>query len=320
MICSENFTEEDNIVICPECGTPYHRECYQKEKSCVNTELHKSGGAWEPSCGVGSSEIPDVVCPFCGHINPPMSLFCCKCGMPAADIHRSGFNVQFYNGTNINDDPAAYNGNANGGLPFNPFLINFSDPLCGYNPDEDVEGVKMSELGDFIGTNTHYYLPIFKRFKETGRRFSWNFSAMLFPELYFSYRKMPLAAVFAMIARAALNLPQTIFAFSQLGGFGVLSQLSSRFDVDGSAFQWLIMLCTMLLYTLMFTAGLYGNRLYYVSALRKIKKIKARSDGDDIRYILVKKGGTSALLLVLFICLVMLPPLILMALRTHVLL
>ncbi|MDE6709797.1 MAG: hypothetical protein K2J76_04850, partial [Oscillospiraceae bacterium] len=68
MVCSEKFTEEDDIVVCPECGTPYHKECYKKEGSCVNTVLHESGGAWKPSYDTGSDSYQTecVVCRFCG--------------------------------------------------------------------------------------------------------------------------------------------------------------------------------------------------------------------------------------------------------------
>lgn len=178
-VCSEKFKDGDDIVVCPECGTPYHKECYKKEGKCVNEALHQSGGSWRPSYDTGcdGSETENVVCRFCGYTNPPLTLFCQKCGMPARglqDISTENIrNEQRYNGSDINIDPEAYNGNAGGGMPFNPFLINFSDPLCGFNPDEDFDGVKMSELGDFVGTNTHYYLPIFKRFKEGGTSGLW---------------------------------------------------------------------------------------------------------------------------------------------------
>lgn len=312
MICSEKFTESDDIVVCPECGTPYHKACYAKEGKCVNTFLHENGGTWKPAYDVGSgmgAENESAACPFCGNVNSGDALFCQKCGMPTARM-RAERGIQFYSGVDINENPGAYNSNANGGVQFNPFLINFSDPLCGYSPDEDVEGVKMSELGDFIGTNTHYYLPIFKRFKETGRQLSWNFSAMFFPELYFSYRKMVPAAILALLIRFFSRLPTFIFYLASLGGFGIFSEFASQFNINGSAFQGAAMLCSAASYALMFTAGIMANRLYYRSALKKIKKIKS-ADGIDLRYTLCRKGGTSALLMVLFICLMALPSIIL---------
>ena len=42
-VCGNAFEEGDDIVVCPECGTPHHRECYNLSGHCVNAGLHKSG-------------------------------------------------------------------------------------------------------------------------------------------------------------------------------------------------------------------------------------------------------------------------------------
>ena len=307
MVCSEKFTSDDDVVICPECGTPYHRACYQKEGKCSNTVLHENGGAWKPAYEAGSGEADgeDTVCRFCGYTNPPLTLFCQRCGMPSQSMSKP--NDQLYRGVNINDDPDAYNRNANSGIPFDTFLVNFSDPLCGFNPEEDFEGVKMSELGDFVGTNTHYYLPLFKQFKEYGRRFSLNISALFFPELYFSYRKMPLIALAAFILRTLTMIPQYIYLFAGSSGYGVISEFASQFNVMGTAFQGGMTISSIVYYVLTFTFGMLGNRFYYNNAIKKIRKIKTAGDGPALRAAIFRKGGTSALLLTLFICLMALP-------------
>ena len=30
--CGKKFTAEDDVVVCPECGTPYHRACYRSSR------------------------------------------------------------------------------------------------------------------------------------------------------------------------------------------------------------------------------------------------------------------------------------------------
>ena len=48
--------------ICPDCGAPYHRECYEKLGRCIHTPAHGAGYEWTfpykddalrtcPSCG-----------------------------------------------------------------------------------------------------------------------------------------------------------------------------------------------------------------------------------------------------------------------------
>ncbi len=309
IVCSEKFGSDDDIVVCPDCGTPYHRDCYTKEGKCVNGTLHKSGGSWKPAydTGSGNAENTAVVCRHCGNVNPPLTLFCRRCGMPSENIRSdSDFAKQTYRGVDINENPDAYNANMNSFPGMNAYVINFSDPLCGFNPDEDIEGVKMADLGDFVGSNTHYYLPIFKRMKETGHSLSWNFCAMLFPELYFSYRKMPLIALAAWLGRVISQIPQTIVGLSYMEGLGTLSEAVSSIDITSSAFSGVIMIGYAIFYSMMFLLGFNANKFYFRSAVKKIKKAK-ESGAADVRGEIVRKGGTSALLLVLFILLMISP-------------
>lgn len=39
-VCNNQFTEEDDVVVCPECGTPHHRECYVQNGTCANVDKH----------------------------------------------------------------------------------------------------------------------------------------------------------------------------------------------------------------------------------------------------------------------------------------
>ena len=45
-VCEKRFGEKDDIVVCPECGTPHHRECYAKNNSCGLVTYHVEGFEW----------------------------------------------------------------------------------------------------------------------------------------------------------------------------------------------------------------------------------------------------------------------------------
>lgn len=45
-ICEQNFQANDDIVVCPVCGTPHHRDCYKKNSECGNFEKHNEGFRW----------------------------------------------------------------------------------------------------------------------------------------------------------------------------------------------------------------------------------------------------------------------------------
>ena len=42
-VCEKPFQEGDDVVTCPDCGTPHHRECYDKLGRCENQNLHGTG-------------------------------------------------------------------------------------------------------------------------------------------------------------------------------------------------------------------------------------------------------------------------------------
>ena len=45
-VCRIAFNEDEDIVVCPDCGTPHHRECYMKIGHCGIEEYHAKGFVW----------------------------------------------------------------------------------------------------------------------------------------------------------------------------------------------------------------------------------------------------------------------------------
>ena len=41
-VCGKQFQPGDDIVTCPECGTPHHRACYRELGHCAHQALHLS--------------------------------------------------------------------------------------------------------------------------------------------------------------------------------------------------------------------------------------------------------------------------------------
>ncbi|MCL1881321.1 MAG: hypothetical protein FWF76_04000 [Oscillospiraceae bacterium] len=38
--CDNVFNEKDDVVVCPDCGTPHHRVCYAEMGECINHSRH----------------------------------------------------------------------------------------------------------------------------------------------------------------------------------------------------------------------------------------------------------------------------------------
>ena len=47
-VCQQSFQPDDDIVVCPVCGTPHHRDCYKQNGECGNFEKHNDGFRWAP--------------------------------------------------------------------------------------------------------------------------------------------------------------------------------------------------------------------------------------------------------------------------------
>lgn len=46
VLCGKEFTDGDDIVVCPECGSPHHRNCYKTAGECANKVRHAGKYNW----------------------------------------------------------------------------------------------------------------------------------------------------------------------------------------------------------------------------------------------------------------------------------
>lgn len=93
--CGKIFTDNEDIVVCPECATPQHRECYENHGGCVNAHKHGDDFTWTGAETVNTPpSIPEkakiIPCPNCGYGNPEGSDHCKQCSMKFTLF---GFNV-----------------------------------------------------------------------------------------------------------------------------------------------------------------------------------------------------------------------------------
>ncbi len=187
--CGKEFKEDDSILICPECGAPYHQHCIQELGACMFGELHAKGESWQPpkSAAEEAEERCDGMasrrCSRCGTVNNPDKLFCEVCGTPLNQENEkeqpnptaSQPFQQFQGGM-----PGVHQ------IPYNPYTT----PFGGLGAEETVDGVPVKDLALFVGQNPHYYLPKFKEMSVQKKAASWNWSAFFLDSIYLFYRKM----------------------------------------------------------------------------------------------------------------------------------
>ncbi len=281
--CRSILTEQDNIVVCPECGSPYHKECYKNEGRCVNTALHESGRSWQPevvlSAGEESSsddliiEHTTVACKNCGTENDSENAFCKQCGAPINMEKAAGAIYQRMK----QDDEADSRGF--GGMPFIDIR-----PI---NKETDVDGNTVGEYTKYVGKSFYYYIPKFLRFSKNNN-ISMNFSAMFFPEFYFFYRKMIPEGIVMLIAKILLSIPSAIYLVYTYSGNMAPSILEQQWYVGFNNVTY------FLSYAVSFACGLFANRLYYRKAKNDLDKIKSTIMEEGSRSsAIASAGGTS---------------------------
>lgn len=309
--CGEVFETGDDIVVCPECGTPYHRDCYHKEGTCINTELHDKNESWKPVPprkeqvldGNEQNEQSDepIKCGRCGETNEPDKLFCVKCGMP---LNRNESQERpFNNYTNQNMNNGGFNQQNPQNFNQQGFMPNGSPFGMGvqmtYDKESDVDGIKLGDYAKYIGKNPIIMLTNFIKFAKLGVRHSFNFGALLFPEFYFFYRKMPLRGIIFLLITILLSVPQLIY----IGQNGMISAftLSTHIDVEGNLFNVIYNLASAAMLGVKIAATLYANYWYYKKAKRDITKIRDTFGADEtvIDEQIKAKGGTSIAMLIL---------------------
>lgn len=298
-ICGKDFDKDDDVVVCPECGTPTHRECWKNVGECPNASKHSEEYVFDgfeliKKSAQGISEEKDAddkkdgarevsvrsgrkLCPLCSMENDENANFCNRCGSRfARRISSSSEDLQEY------ADLAAPPG--------------FADPLGGVPAQTQFENdVTAADLACYVAVNTPYYMRSFDLIKRKLNKF--NFSAALFSGVWFLYRKQYRlgALIFSLetllyVLRYYVSVTYSVNIIN-----GVLDKLGLSLD-NMSSFtmeqymnmslelqklpvsQQLTAMLPSLLFLVQIIAmiliGVFANRLYYKHCIRKITALK----------------------------------------------
>lgn len=277
--CQKPFQPEDDIVVCPECGTPYHRACWQETDHCTNVQLHETGGSWKPVQQESQAAATEETrrCPRCGTDNPMQQAFCGHCGMILKETESADASQNAYQRQNVGAE----------------------DVCCELDPNEQYEGERLEDVANFVCTNTIYYIPIFKKFRETGSKLSMNLISALVPHFYFASRKMWGMTFLVIVGFLLLDLPSELYSFVTDGDM-LISNLRSMQESMGSLYssvfdeiirqteafchilqphetviRWLHVICMYLNFAVRVLLFAFSNYIYYRFVLRKVRKIRA---------------------------------------------
>lgn len=281
-ICNKEFVDGDDIVVCPECGTPYHRDCYNIENKCIyenrhnlnksekltetldnnenseNNEQFNSNHFEDPNKGSSSEKI----CPRCKHQNPADASFCNKCGYLLKESQEI-----------FEDIPPEIKE----GIPV------LFDPMGGVDPEEKVENIKFGDLAKLVKSNTPYYMNVFKKINNENKS-KFNFSAFLFNGSWFLFRK-----------QYKIGIPLTILNFVILS-YTSLIQYTQEASKVLTSFSGILEGLSLLQFIVMLVCGFFANRLYFKFCVDKVNSIKEDCDKNkelDYNKQILIQGGTN---------------------------
>ena len=299
-VCEQAFTDTDDIVVCPNCGTPYHRDCWKKVGACMHRSEHAAGFEWQPEIGPEAVKAAhEATCPNCGTRNTPGAARCSHCGCPlprseadSADAAKPEEQVPIYA-----RDPSAVN---NRSAAPGPHIETYSADREGgiyrreIGPEDTIDGIKAKDWAAYVGRSPMYYLMQFFRMSITNRKAAVCLSAFLFGPAYLFYRKMWKEGLLTAILTIVLSIPTfieiiSVFNPSLLGAMP-LGWLPAAVNV-----------CAVASWALNIILGLFAVSWYRREAKKNIDRIYADyPDGEARTDALLQKGGTNLLAALLY--------------------
>lgn len=279
--CGRPLALTDDIVVCPDCGAPYHRECYERLGRCIHTPAHGAGYEWKfpykdeelrtcPSCGERTLRS-ETVCRCCGAVMPPED----QCPDPSAqtasgaDQNRFDYDDLYRQYQQTVEEPTRRNVQA------------------AFGKEELIDGIPYSDWNDYIGKAAPVYLNDYSRMQLQHTKISMCFSALVFGPFYFFYRKAWKPA-FGFLAAELLLAAPTFIEMLQLSGSALAPAMSA------SALTVFARVCSVLSFVLMLVRGMYGKWLYRKSAADHIRRIQSEfPDAQQRQAVLRAQGGVS---------------------------
>lgn len=292
-VCGSVFGEHDDIIVCPICGAPHHRDCYKVGNRCAFEDSHSEGFEWLPT---GSSEESSSaqsnyddaerdnsrskpnICKNCGGRNRDQALYCAYCEAPL-----------FGNETG----ESAYTRSAD-------FFYTVGNEETAISDGELIEEVPVGDLKKFIGTSWYYYIPQFLYFARNLKKASINITAFITHGLWFISRKMYFIGIPLLIVMMGVQVFQSYIECLMYpnGPVTYAEALSgtTEFMTEHPFLVLGMILCTVIQIAVVFFSGVFGNRIYMSHCIKKTRKLNSEAgSAEQFNSSLGEAGGIAVI-------------------------
>lgn len=228
-VCDKLFTSDDDIVFCPECGTPHHRECYNSIGKCFNADKHGEGFEYKYQQAEQSIQhkMPEEIVNNSQRLNPNNKYYVPKaeeshktvCKNCSKEIEN---NVPFCPYCGAKQDNPSYE-------PVKPFYpgVNRQNDIY-ENSTDTIDGKSVSDVAAVVKTNVPRFINRFKK----NKKISWNWGGFVFGPFYLFFRKMYKEGIITLVLRTVANLIiQGMFADEVNSYFNLLNDAIQNPDI-----------------------------------------------------------------------------------------
>lgn len=303
-ICGREFSETDDIVVCPDCGTPHHRQCWLESGQCINSSLHDGAFSWQPaesekaepekeeSLAETDGRLP-ITCPVCKHENPPSSERCETCGQKFTIF---GFNVFDKQNELEQEEKAEHESN--------------SAPTGEYAGRTDIDSVSTDDISEYVRTNHLTYVRKFDKLSNQGKKVSWNWASFIFLPYWFFYRKLIKPGIIFLMSILCVSVifsqPLGAIADKYYTFIDVAVENADEQQVAQAQQQLLsetkkqapfVIAYFLILLIIRIVAALLSDRLYKKKVVGDIVSLRGKNlDDEAFHFSMFKLGGISPVL------------------------
>ncbi|MDR2686760.1 MAG: DUF2628 domain-containing protein [Oscillospiraceae bacterium] len=231
--------ETDDVVVCPDCGAPLHRHCWNEAGACPYAVRHGAGFAWAPTAAppepgpaqaqAGEGEPLGIICPTCGENCPPGALGCDNCGTDFEEF-TAALRVRFEQEQLRREQYMREH--------FPTYSVNGRDVTIG----DTLAGQPVEEIALQLRGPRRAVARYLARF-EKNERLGWNWAAFLtgiFGPYWFFFRKLyrPALLLAALWLAATLAfLPAANAMFARLGPLAEQVTLAAQGEAADAAYD-----------------------------------------------------------------------------------
>ena len=282
-VCHQLFQEDADLVVCPDCGAPYHRECYAQTGHCLLQAKHAPDFEWTPP----HAAKPERACPNCGAMNEVTVGECGSCAYPL-----SGADYAQPPQQPTPPRAAANHRNRSGstGFDYDEFYRQAharNQDVPKITPDETLEGIPAADWAYYIGPSNHIYLLVFKQMELLRQKKAISFSAFLFGHYYFLYRKAWRPGLACMLISLVLSVPMYLWQMQ-------ITESPLVAGIAPGVIDTLVYISLALNLVYKIFCGMYGYYLYKKDSAQRIEKIRRQfPDMKQRAFVLSAQGGTS---------------------------